>query len=261
MTKSIYPVLFATIFVFALSGCLHLKDSNDALFQSSTITALFERVYEGDTTYGELKTRGDFGIGTFDGVDGEMVALDENFYQIKADGKAYPVDDEMRTPFAVVKFFESDKTIPLEESLDMRRITDYIDRRLPTKNIFYAVRIDGIFSYIKVRSVTGQQKPYPPFSEVIRNQSVFELHDVKGTVVGFRFPEYTNGINVPGYHFHFITEDRKAGGHVLEFEVRNGKAEADFTNKFYMVLPHHEDFYKANLNRGKLSDMEKEKAE
>jgi acetolactate decarboxylase len=261
MTKSIYPVLFAAILVSSLSGCLHLNESNDTLFQSSTIGALFERVYDGDTTYKELKEHGDFGIGTFDGVDGEMVALDGNFYQIKADGKAYPVDDEMRTPFAVVKFFESDKTIPLEGSLDMRRTTAYIDGQLPTENIFYAVRIDGIFSSMKVRSVFRQQKPYPPFSEVVRNQSVFELHDVIGTIVGFRFPEYINGINVPGYHFHFISEDRKAGGHVLEFELRKGKAELDSTNKFYMVLPHREEFYRANLNRSKPSDVEKEKAE
>ena len=77
-----------------------------ALFQTSTIDALLSGNYEGDVSFEELETYGDFGLGTFDALDGEMIGLDGAFYQVKADGRAYEVDERMKTPFAVVTFFE-----------------------------------------------------------------------------------------------------------------------------------------------------------
>lgn len=50
--------------------------SDDILYQVSTINALLEGIYDGDTSYGELKQHGDFGIGTFSGLDGGMIELD-----------------------------------------------------------------------------------------------------------------------------------------------------------------------------------------
>ncbi len=120
---------------------------------------------------------------------------------------------------------------------------------MPTKNIFYAFKIKGSFKYLKTRSVPKQNKPYPPISEVIKNKPLFKFHDVRGTIVGFRCPDYIKGINFPGYHFHFITEDRKAGGHVLEYQLQNAKVEIDYTTELYMVLPEHEDFYRKDLTK------------
>ena len=152
------------------------------------------------------------GIGTFNGLDGEMIGLDGAFYQIKADGIAYLVDGSMRTPFAVVTFFESDQMVWLDKASDYKELEKYLDDLLPTPNIFYALKIEGIFEYIRTRSVPRQNKPYAPLVEVIKNQPIFEFHQVKGTMVGFCYPGYAKGINVPGYHLHFITEDRKEGG-------------------------------------------------
>ncbi|MEW6418295.1 MAG: acetolactate decarboxylase, partial [Nitrospirota bacterium] len=215
-----------------------------------------EGVYDGNITYKEIKTHGDFGIGTFHGLDGEMIGFNGEFYQIKEDGVAYPVEDLMKTPFAIVTFFEPDETIVIDNPLDFEQLSEYIDNQIPTKNIFYAMRIDGDFSYMKVRSVPKQQKPYPPISEVIKNQPVFEFNNVKGTIVGFRFPEYMKGVNVPGYHFHFITEDRKAGGHILEMQIKEAKADIDYTSEFYMVLPENDEFYKADLSKEKQKLLE-----
>ena len=92
----------------------------------------------------------------------------------------------------------------------------------PPKTCFYAVMIQGEFSYVKTRSVPAQEKPYPPLAEVTKNQPTFEFTDVTGTMVGFRCPPYVTGINVPGYHLHFLTDDRTAGGHLLEFTVAPG---------------------------------------
>lgn len=251
-----YLLLLAFLAV-AVCGCSHLQKDRDVLFQTSTINALLEGIYDGETTYGELKQHGDFGLGTFNGLDGEMVGLDGKFYQVKADGIAYPVSDSAKTPFAVVTFFKTDKTVLLEKAEDYSQLKQYLDYSLPTKNIFYAIKIEGVFKYIKTRSVPGQTKPYPPLVEVTKNQPIFEFHDVKGTIVGFRCPVYVKGINVPGYHLHFITKNKKAGGHILECQMRNVNIEVDYASKFFMVLPEHSEFYKVDLSKEKQTELEK----
>ena len=114
-----------------------------------------------------------------------------------------------------------------------------------------------MFDYIKARSVPIQKKPYPPLVDVVKEQEIFEFHNVRGTILGFRFPEYMKGVNVPGYHLHFITDDRLAGGHVLEFRIEKVHVAIDSTNDFFMVLPETADFYNLNLTKDKKKQLEK----
>ena len=251
-----YVSLLMILFV-SLIGCSHPRENRDILFQTSTINALLEGVYDGDTTFKMLREHGDFGIGTFNELDGEMIGLEGKFYQIKADGQTYPVDDFMKTPFAVVTFFESDKTVVIEQSMDCRQMEQYIDNLLPTRNIFYAVKIEGNFAYIKTRSVPKQNKPYPRLVEVVKSQPIFEFNNVKGTIAGFWLPDYMKGINVPGYHFHFITDDRKKGGHLLDCKVKDVIIEIDYTTLFYMILLGNDEFYKTDLTEEKQKELEK----
>ena len=247
--KNVHLALAITVLTIAImtAGCSSVTKDKDILFQTSMYSILSEGDYEGDLTYGELKQHGDFGIGTFDGLDGEMIALDGEFYQIKADGKAYPAGDAMETPYAVVTFFEPDKAIALDNVHSYELLKGYLDSQLPTRNIFYAVKIEGVFEYIKARSVPAQRQPYPTLDEALKGQTIFEFNDVAGTLVGFWCPDYIGGINVPGYHLHFITSDRKAGGHLLECRVQNAKAEIDYTSEFFMELPADQEFYKLNI--------------
>jgi len=163
----------------------------------------------------------------------------------------------MKTPFAIVTFFGPDKTILLDKDMDYDQLKHYLDSLLPTKNIFYAVKIEGIFRYIKTRSVPRQTKPYPPLVEVVKNQTTFEFQDVEGTIVGFRCPSYVKGINIPGYHLHFITKDKKGGGHLLECRTQNMKIEIDYTSEFFMVLAESGEFYKTDLTKEKQKELEK----
>jgi len=247
--KKVHFLLAVTLLIITIvmSGCLSLPKDKDVLFQTSMINVLSEGVYDRDVTFKDLKRHGDFGIGTFNGLDGEMVAVASEFYQIKADDKAYPVEDSMKSPFAVVTFFEPDKAVSLDKVLDYEQLKQYLDSMLPTRNIFYAIRVEGAFSYIKARSVPAQSTPYPPLAEALKGQTTFELHDVTGTLVGFWCPPYVEGINVPGYHFHFITSDRQNGGHLLDCEIKSGKIEIDHTSEFFMMLLRGEKFYELNL--------------
>jgi len=236
MTKIIRYLLVLTSLVIAISGCSCLQENKDVLFQVSTMNAIFRADYDGEITYGELKQHGDFGIGTFDALDGELFALGGKFYRIKADGIAYPVDDSMKTPFAVVTFFEPDKLVLLDKASDYKQLQQYLDNLFPAKDIFYAIKIEGTFKYVKARNIPRQNRPYPQFSEVVKNQTIFEFHNIEGTMVGFWCPAYLEEINVPGYHLHFITKDKKTGGHLLECQVQDVKIEIDYTPEFHMAL-------------------------
>ena len=238
-------------------GCSYAQKNEEVLYQTSTINALLDEVYDGNVTFKELKKHGDLGLGTFNNLDGEMIGLDGEFYQIKADGIASLVDDLMETPFAVVTFFEPDKTIVLKKTVNDKQLEQHLDNVLPTRNIFYVFKIEGTFKYVKTRSVPGQDKPYPPLIEIVKDQPIFEFYDVKGTLVGSWFPGYMKGINVSGYHFHFITEDKKAGGHLLECQTENVEIGIDYISNLYLALPEDEGFYKAELSKENRAVLEK----
>jgi len=249
--KTVHYILIVVVSMLALfGGCTNTEKDNDVLFQVSTIYALMAGIYDRQMLYGDLTSHGDMGIGTFTDLDGEMIGIDGDFYQIKVDGMAYPVDDSMGTPFALVTFFETDIKADLPEPMDFKRLQSYIDSLVDTDNIFYAVIIKGKFHYLKVRSVPQQSKPYPVLTEAIEHQAVFEYNDRNGILAGFRTPAYMSGLNVPGYHFHFISDDRKFGGHVLDCMAQDCSVEMDATNGLQVQLPENEAFYRMDFNDG-----------
>ncbi len=121
--RRILSVLLILSIVVAASGLLYAQSADHAIYQVSTFHALKQGKYDGETTFEELKKRGDFGIGTVNGLDGEVVALNGEFFQIKADGRVYSIADQEKTPFAVVTFFKPDKTISLPRGKRHERIT------------------------------------------------------------------------------------------------------------------------------------------
>ena len=244
----------AFVICLLVSGCV--TASRDVVFQTSTIDALLAGVYDGDMSCHNLLKRGDFGIGTFNCLDGEMVLLDGNIYQIKADGKVYQPAPSVKTPFATICKFSTDRAIPVKTGSDYETIENLINEYAPNQNLFYAIKITGQFRSMKTRSVPGQQKPYPPLKEVTRNQPEFYMKDISGTIVGFRCPPYVKGINVPGYHLHFISNDRTQGGHVLNFEIVDGKCEIDVLNQYFLMLPvNTKEFAKTDLSRDRSEEL------
>jgi acetolactate decarboxylase len=185
------------------------------VFQASTFGGLLDGRLEGDVSFAELARRGDLGLGTFDAVDGEMVAVDGEFWRCDVEGIAHPVEPERRTPFACLVAFAPTHSFELGDPLDWDGFLATLDRELGAPEVVHAVRIDGRFDMVHARSVAAVAKPYPPMTEIVKGQNVFDLPNVEGTMVGFRFPDFAAGLNVPGYHLHFITADRSRGGHVL----------------------------------------------
>jgi acetolactate decarboxylase len=249
----LYTLLLVFVATALLAGCAQEGETEEAgpdretLYQVSTLGALKAGFYDGDVSYAELGEHGDAGIGTFEGLDGEMIALDGSFYQIKTDGKAYEVSGTAVAPFAMVTFFDADLEAQPQQGLDYEGLQGFLDGVLPSRNVFYAIKIEGHFDHVKARSVPAQEKPYPPLSDAIADQTVFELDDVEGTMVGFWCPTYVGDINTPGYHLHFITADRSAGGHVLDLLLGEVNVYIDETPDFFMQLPEMEEFQQADL--------------
>ncbi|MGI9282300.1 MAG: acetolactate decarboxylase [Endozoicomonas sp.] len=242
-----------TLSLWLLSLCLisvsALSQERQQLFQYSTINSLLEGNYDGHFPLQKLARKGNFGLGTFDRLNGELIAVDGLFYQIDADGKAHLATPDMKTPFAMVNHFTSELSQPLKESLELEALSQYLDTLITRKNHIQAIRIDGTFRKITVRSIPAQNKPYRKLAEVnAKDQTYFHYKNLQGTLVGYRFPDYMGNLNIPGYHFHFIDANRKFGGHVLSVLTGKGKVEIDNLPQFKMLLPDDETFAKQALN-------------
>lgn len=234
--------------------------SQNELYQVSTINALLQGVYDGESNIKELKQHGDFGIGTLNGLDGELIGIDGQYYQIKSTGQVILVDGNIKTPFATVINFKPEQKAEIGNMQDYDHLQKYLDEIINDQNYFYAIRIDGTFTYAKTRSIPLQSRPYKTLAEASKEQSIFEFENIKGTIIGFWCPQYVNGVNVPGYHLHFISDDRQHGGHLLATSLQSGVVQIARITDFRMTLPAAGDFKKASLGKDyskELNEVEK----
>ncbi len=239
-----------------LAGCRTVP--RDTVTQVSTIDALLAGAYDGVMPCAQLTQFGDLGIGTFAGLDGEMVLLGREIFQVRADGHVYRPGPGSTTPFASVVQFHAETNILVSAGADFPALQRLIDSVSPQTNLLCAVKFEGRFRRMQTRSVPAQNKPYPPLVEVTKNQPVFNYQEVEGTLVGFRLPSYVKGVNVPGYHLHFLSQDRQTGGHVLSFEIAEGTVALDNCHRYVMVLPQGEGgFSGIDFNKDRSHELEK----
>ncbi|CAN0346851.1 unnamed protein product, partial [Phaeothamnion confervicola] len=206
----------------------------DSIYQYNSIRELLLGHFDGGVPFSDLAHRGDMGIGTFEALDGEMVAVDGQFFQVTSDGAVKGVNPQQRAPFAAVKFFHPDKLLTLAGEGDFEAVKAFIDKHTDPHQA-YAIRIRGRFESMRTRSVLRQKRPYPPLAKAGQNE--FEARAVDGVAVGFRFPQETEGVQVPGYHLHFLSNDRSFGGHVLKLTGRDLVIELDASRKLALDLP------------------------
>lgn len=235
------------------------KDKNPApiLFQTSTIQALGLGLYDGDMAFGDVLKHGNLGLGTCQSLDGEVIILGGKVYQVRSDGDVFEVPNSARTPFAMVTPFEADRTLHINKSHDLAALEQWLDSVLPTPNMPYAFEITGTFTSITTRSVPSQKEPFPPLAEAVKHQSEFTLNNVHGTMVGFRMPNFLGQVNVPGYHFHFLTADRKHGGHVLKVQTNDVVTQIQYIRNFQLNLPDLHSFDNADFSADQSAALQK----
>jgi acetolactate decarboxylase len=235
-----------------LRGWLHALFTHrhgSEVYQTSTMGALLDGVYDGDVTIRELLQHGDFGLGTFNGLDGEMLVLDGTCYQLRGDGSARPAGPDQLTPFAVVTWFDAERSFEVVDPVDRAGLKARIDESLPSTNLIVAVRVNGDFSVLRTRTVTQQHRPYPSFSEATQDQQEITFRDVAGTLAGFRMPDYEQGVSVAGYHSHFVDAERRRGGHALDYQLTRGRVDISVRSDLHLSLPRTPEFLAAELDR------------
>lgn len=247
--------VIAALFIFCSPV---LAAQPGGLYQISTIDALLAGSYDGQITFAELAKHGDFGLGTVDKLNGEMVGIDGKFYQVTVDGKVHSVPPSMTTPFANVTFFKPSFSFDCPAGLDYAALQKVISKKLPSPNLFYAIRVDAAFAFVKVRSVPkATKRPYPKLVEIVKNQKVYEFKNVKGSLVGFFSPAFVKGVNVPGYHMHFIGDQRQKGGHLLGIFTKACKVQVAVLNRLNLELPTKGDFLGTKLGHDMSHQLEK----
>ena len=223
------------------------SDPPGEVYQIATMQALLDGVYDGDVPVRDLLAHGDFGLGTFNALDGELLIIDSVCYQLRSDGSATVATVDELVPFAVVTRFRPQQTIEITEPHDRAAVTALIDASLDSANLMVAVRVRGEFEMVKTRTVSKQPEPYPPFTEATQDQREVTSTDVQGTLGGFRMPQWLQGISVAGYHSHFLDADRNRGGHALDYRLRRGTIELSVCSEFHLSLPQTRAFEQADL--------------
>lgn len=224
--------------------------NKDTVYQLAPLQALLSGVYEGDTTLSDLLAVGDFGMGTINPLDGEMIIVDGKAYRAALDGAVNELPGDTKIPFGQIKVFKEDKRAALPPVASYDALCKALDAEVDSGNSIHVIRIDGKFDYLKTRSVPAQKEPFQPLSKAISGQKIKEAEGVEGTMVIFRFPAYLSGANVAGYHIHYVNKDRTLGGHVLEVKAGELTASIDEAEMLSFVVPQDKAFEKADLSSG-----------
>jgi acetolactate decarboxylase len=240
--------IVATVLTRALEMPVH------TLFQVSTSGALVEGIYEKAVSSSLLLNYGDFGIGTFDNLDGEMVVLDGVIYQIRSDGTVTKIEDDTGTPFAVVVRFVADQDETVARARSFEELRSLCDKFRDSANLFYAVRVDGHFDHVHTRAMKETLAGLP-LAQAAAVQPEFDFRDIQGTLVGIWAPKYSGSLNIAGYHFHFLSDDRTKGGHLLECSGENLRVQVERLTDFHLSLPESEEFLRADLSKDPSKDL------
>ncbi len=216
------------------------------IFQVSTSTAVTKGLFKGCATVANLKEHGDFGIGTFEDLDGELILFEGHAYQARDGGTVEEAPDSEQTPFATITRFSPEHQVILETVESQRHLEALLDSHRPSQNTFAGLRIDGLFDTIELRAAC-KAAPGEDLVAATAHQSEFSFENIEGTLVGFWAPLYARTLTISGYHLHFISKDRTRGGHLINVRASNLKAQLHLETDFHIAIPETEQFLAADL--------------
>jgi acetolactate decarboxylase len=216
------------------------------VYQISTSAALVQGAYDGAVSAQTLLAHGDFGLGTFEHLDGEMVVLDRDIYQVHGDGSVQRRQDNFRIPFAVVSRFQPDESFDVGVVNSLEALKQACNPHRESDNLFYALRVEGSFERMHTRAAKPATAGTGP-AAAVQTQQEFHFEDIEGTLVGIWSPPFSSSFSIPGYHFHFLSSDRTKGGHVLGCSARALHVGVQTLYDYEVQLPQSGSFLQENL--------------
>jgi acetolactate decarboxylase len=224
------------------------------VFQVSTSGALVAGVYDREVNVQSILEHGNFGLGTFANLDGEMVVVDGHVYQVKGSGQVLEAPADAGAPFAVVTWFEPETDVSISSVSSFKDLQARCDSLRQSGNIFYAIRLDGSFKRVRTRAVNPPE-PGTRLVDAAKAQSEFHFGDIEGTLVGLWSPGFSSAFSVAGYHFHFLSADHQHGGHLLDLAADSLRLRIEALTDFHLALPESEAFLKANLSKNTAEEL------
>ena len=197
-------------------------------YQVSTLQALSLGFSKSVVTVEELLRHGNLGLGTFEDVDGEMIVWDGKCYRAKDDGDIELAENERGVPFAVVCNFKSSRSEEFGKMNTIDQLKEWLTLRIEEEfglNSMYAVKIDGEFAKVDARSESGTRAHHLSLKDALSvTQKAFIFENITGSLICVHYPDYMDGINAAGWHMHFLSEDKKNGGHVFDVSIIRANA-------------------------------------
>jgi acetolactate decarboxylase len=234
----------------------HTDTVHNHLFTVGIGGGLIGGLYDGFYPYSSLKQHGNFGLGAPDKLDGELVVFQGKIYQTRHTGKTALVDERQLTPFAMVHFFQADKMITITNALNKESLFHYLDSLLTNVNGLYAIHISGKFSYIKTRAFPPvKAHEHTPLASMLPLQHFFEFNNVQGDLIGYHLPAFMDNTNISGYHFHFLSAGKDAGGHLIDIKADNITIEIDQLNSYTIQVPSTSDFEQFDFKQNRAEDI------
>ena len=230
----------------------------NSLYQYGTAESFVGGLFDATLPVSALKKHGDFGIGAPGALDGELIIYNGRAWQTQANGKTTEVPDSFKTALVFVTFFKADTTFHITGAQNQKEALAQLEQYLNQKNAAYAIRIYGKFSHLKTRAFPPYtQKPYPPLATLLDRQKFFDINNTNGVIAGYKLPPYLNGLSIEGYHFHFLSDDKSQGGHVLDFTGADLTVEIAKIKDFVLSIPQDDDFMNYNFKSNIHNDLEK----
>ncbi|MDB5018252.1 MAG: alpha-acetolactate decarboxylase [Mucilaginibacter sp.] len=257
ITRYFYiTILFIYTAGFKANAQTKAKDVNDNLFSAGYAAGFIGGLYDAFYPYKKLLQHGDFGLGAPAKLDGELIILNGKMYQTQFTGKTTPMSDTGKTAYAVVCFFHADKTLKPGRVMNKTTLFKYLDSVLDNQNGIYAIHISGRFNYVKTRAFPPvQQKPYLPLAAMLDRQHFFEFHNISGDFVGYKLPAFVEGAHISGYHFHFLSDSKEAGGHMIDLIADDITIEVDTLNSYTMDIPQTTDFKNFDFRKDRKEEI------
>lgn len=225
------------------------------LFSAGYAAGFIGGLYDAWYPYKSLEQHGDFGLGAPACLDGEIVMSHGRIYQTRVTGKTTLMDDTGKTPYAIVCFFQKDTILKPGKPMSKEALYQYLDSVLSNKNGLYAIHITGSFRYVKTRAFPPVQKPYLPLAAMLDKQHFFEFRNINGELIGYKLPAFLEGAHISGSHFHFLSDNKEAGGHLIDVITDNIAIEVETLNSYTMNIPQTNEFRNFDFKKDRKDEI------